>query len=264
MLTKRRQDFLFGLYSEFTDFRVNGYNRDDAWYAVMDAHPELDAEERNYVLGLAKVWERDNGRDYNYRNTSPDNTIIKPISPPKQAPPQRIANQGLTGQLDLSRVRDEDRAALERTLDHLDSIYDEPPISEESTKPFNPVREENHPPNYFGKSSQFLLHIEGFNKPLVVPFSGDNEVIIGRTTLNTVMAPDVDLSVVRGEQMGVSRMHAAMKFENDQILITDIGSANHTYINGKRVFPDEIRVLHDGDEVWFGRLRCKVQYQHVG
>ena len=38
---------------------------------------------------------------------------------------------------------------------------------------------------------------------------------------------------------------------------------NYTYVNGVRLFPDKTYTLKDGDEIWFGQLRCRIRFQHT-
>jgi predicted component of type VI protein secretion system len=42
--------------------------------------------------------------------------------------------------------------------------------------------------------------------------------------------------------------------------VTDLGSANSTFLNGQRLMPHEPRVLRDNDEVRLGRLVFRVNF----
>ena len=68
---------------------------------------------------------------------------------------------------------------------------------------------------------------------------GDN--VIGR---ELVGAPDV------------SRRHARVTLRGATIFITDLGSKNGTFVEGKRI---ESATLHDGDEIIIGRTRAIVR-----
>ena len=55
-----------------------------------------------------------------------------------------------------------------------------------------------------------------------------------------------------------SRQHAAIKFENGQYTIEDLGSTNGTYVNrGNRLQVGQPQVLNDGDEIIVGRIYLK-------
>ncbi|MHC5057520.1 MAG: DUF4388 domain-containing protein [Planctomycetota bacterium] len=62
---------------------------------------------------------------------------------------------------------------------------------------------------------------------------------IGRGSGSDVFVPDV----------GVSRCHADIRWEGDGFVITDLGSANGTFVNGERIL--ELALVH-GDEVRVG------------
>jgi hypothetical protein len=92
-----------------------------------------------------------------------------------------------------------------------------------------------------------------------------HELVIGRSA-NGSMPPDVDLVNANGADLGVSRIHLAMRYEGDanNVHIYDLGSANGSYINGQRLQPRELRVLRSGDELRLGRLVLRVKFLHPG
>jgi pSer/pThr/pTyr-binding forkhead associated (FHA) protein len=49
---------------------------------------------------------------------------------------------------------------------------------------------------------------------------------------------------------------------DNTVVIVDLDSVNHTYINGQRLHPKEVRVLRDGDELRLGKLSIKVTFKH--
>jgi hypothetical protein len=52
----------FDLLSRVAQLRQSGHNRDDAWYRVCDAEPDMTEVTRKAFLALAKDWERREGR----------------------------------------------------------------------------------------------------------------------------------------------------------------------------------------------------------
>ena len=50
----------------------------------------------------------------------------------------------------------------------------------------------------------------------------------------------------------VSRRHAEIQVSSGDILISDLGSTNGTFVNGERI--DQPRTLRDGDEVRIGAV----------
>ena len=73
-------------------------------------------------------------------------------------------------------------------------------------------------------------------------------VIIGR---------DVSCPVVINSP-SVSRWHAHLAYEDNEFLISDMGSSNGTFLNGKRV-EGATRIAH-GDEITLGRVNIRVSY----
>ncbi len=62
---------------------------------------------------------------------------------------------------------------------------------------------------------------------------------------------------IRLREDTVSRLHAALVWREDGLVLEDLGSSNGTFVNGDRVL--EPRSLGDGDEVRFGALRGTVE-----
>lgn len=61
----------------------------------------------------------------------------------------------------------------------------------------------------------------------------------------------------------VSRLHARLELDHEQIVITDLNSTNGTYINGERLSPGEARRLRAGDKVNLGQV-CTVEFDDPG
>jgi hypothetical protein len=121
--------------------------------------------------------------------------------------------------------------------------------------------------DYFGPDSVLVMRILDTQHEFEVrPQVADNEIYIGRVSENATMTPDIDLTEIGAEQMGVSRLHMSMKWvaEDQAIQIYDLGSVNGTLVNGQKLHPREVRVLRDGDEIQLGRLRIRMDFHHPG
>lgn len=94
------------------------------------------------------------------------------------------------------------------------------------------------------------------------PQSHSGELIVGRSAGMGSIALAVDLSEAGGSELGVSRMHLALRYarEDSTIQVYDLGSANGTYINGQKLHPREVRVLQNGDELRLGRMVLRVAF----
>jgi pSer/pThr/pTyr-binding forkhead associated (FHA) protein len=89
------------------------------------------------------------------------------------------------------------------------------------------------------------------------------ELVIGRFYDESPVQPDIDLSPYNAENLGVSRLHAAIRRTDNTVSIVDLDSVNHTFINGQRLHPHEVRVLRDGDDIRLGKLTIKVTFKRV-
>ena len=61
---------------------------------------------------------------------------------------------------------------------------------------------------------------------------------------------------IRLDEPLVSRGHARIEARGDGYVVLDLGSTNLTKVNGAVVTE---RILRDGDEVRFGRARCRFE-----
>ncbi len=83
------------------------------------------------------------------------------------------------------------------------------------------------------------------------------KVVIGRSDLVLEDAPDIDLTQDKGAELGVSRRHAALTFQDEQVFLTDLGSTNKTFINRKLLPKGLPHELHNGDEIRLGNIILK-------
>ena len=71
--------------------------------------------------------------------------------------------------------------------------------------------------------------------------------------------PDMDLSPFEAYTNGVSRMHAVIRSRGAQVVLMDLGSANGTYVNGRRLSPRQEAGLGDGDMIALGVLKIQIR-----
>lgn len=88
-------------------------------------------------------------------------------------------------------------------------------------------------------AASLTLVIDGSEEDTV--FLAENRVTIGRLDTNEIPIPDP----------GLSRHHADINLENGKYVITDLGSTNGTFVNGKRVAE---KTLKDGDKIGVGKV----------
>ncbi len=83
-------------------------------------------------------------------------------------------------------------------------------------------------------------------------------ISLGRADKDSDWQPTLDLTPYGAAQKGVSRMHADIFLEKDQVFILELGSANGTWINGIRVQMGQAQPLNTGDELALGKMRMRV------
>jgi pSer/pThr/pTyr-binding forkhead associated (FHA) protein len=87
---------------------------------------------------------------------------------------------------------------------------------------------------------------------------------LGRISPNSQV--EVDLNEIGAADLGVSRLHALMQYDNNNhgIYITDLNSTNGTYVNGFKLPANARSRLRDGDELQLGHLKLTVRFNEAG
>lgn len=102
--------------------------------------------------------------------------------------------------------------------------------------------------------------IIGDGKREVEVVLGSKPILIGRVDPSANILPEIDLSNEAHEK-GISRRHARILKREANLVIEDLGSANGTFINGKKLVPYLFESLNDGDLLQLGTLLIKVKIQ---
>lgn len=92
----------------------------------------------------------------------------------------------------------------------------------------------------------------------ILNLSGQTEYTIGRAAEGQFILPDVDLSNFQAYAQGVSRLHAALKINNQRVYIADLGSSNGTRVNGQKIVPNVDFPLNHGDVIALGKFKIQV------
>jgi hypothetical protein len=92
----------------------------------------------------------------------------------------------------------------------------------------------------------------------IVPMEGRNEFTLGRSAEGQPILPDIDLAAFQAYEHGVSRIHASITLVKEEALITDLGSANGTRLNGQKLPPHRPFPAKHGDIISLGKLRIQL------
>lgn len=103
------------------------------------------------------------------------------------------------------------------------------------------------------------LQIEG-EKRESLTIQVTDRVLVGRADEDDEKHPGLDLAPYGGATKGVSRLHAALVYEDGNLFVEDLGSTNGTRINGLELAANQRYRLRDGDELEFGSARVIVRF----
>lgn len=92
----------------------------------------------------------------------------------------------------------------------------------------------------------------------IMPLSDRNEFSLGRVSDGQSILPDIDLSSYQAYASGVSRLHAVLKRSGKNVSIMDLGSANGTCLNGKRIEANTQVPIQHGDVIALGKLKIQI------
>ncbi len=99
-----------------------------------------------------------------------------------------------------------------------------------------------------GKSRILRLYMPQQPEPIIM--IDVDELIIGRVSGENRL----DLSLLYGSMLGVSREHAKINFVDGQYTITDLKSSNGTYLNNHILPVNTPRRLESADQLRFGHF----------
>jgi hypothetical protein len=240
------------LFAQFVALRQNAHSRDEAWHAIESVATLLAAPEREQLITMLRIWEANEGQAYKStgdpfetQNKPPaklveKRNVIRRIRPIGQSPSfdgvecPTCHKPNPSGSLYCFSC-----GAILRSVAPLNA-----------TRPLGPSGVDNA---FFGENWALYFKVQGTAETVRIQ-PRQTEMILGRKSPDSVMVPDVDLSPYEAGSRGVSRLHASIRRQDNTLVITDLGSVNHTFINGQRLHAHEVRVLHDGDEVRLARL----------
>ncbi|MEM6285404.1 MAG: FHA domain-containing protein [Chloroflexota bacterium] len=85
-------------------------------------------------------------------------------------------------------------------------------------------------------------------------------ITIGRSDDTQGIQPDIDLTPLKAQIHGVSRLHAGLRYERNQLYLKDMGSVNGTFYNGRKLIPESYRLVASGSHLQFGSLGLRIGF----
>jgi pSer/pThr/pTyr-binding forkhead associated (FHA) protein len=106
-------------------------------------------------------------------------------------------------------------------------------------------------------TGQIVLTVAGAPRPITL--EGRTEYRLGREAADQ-QPVEVNLNPFGAREKGVSRVHATLRVDRQQVLLMDLGSSNGTQLNGTALAPNEPARLESGDEIRLGKLAIKIHF----
>ena len=111
-------------------------------------------------------------------------------------------------------------------------------------------------PNHILPESDTHISIKVLKTGQTILLEDGEEFILGRVGGKQPILPDVDLTPYGAYKEGVSRLHALVKLADDRYTITDLGSANGTWVNDTKTAAHNPYRLENGDILTLGKLKA--------
>ncbi len=92
----------------------------------------------------------------------------------------------------------------------------------------------------------------------IIPLENRAEFTLGRSAEGQPILPDIDLAPFRAYEMGVSRLHASIRMEGQQVVAMDLGSVNGSRLNGQKIPSHKPCVINHGDILTLGKLKLQI------
>lgn len=108
-----------------------------------------------------------------------------------------------------------------------------------------------------GREPVYSLLLPQYQVWLPVPKNG--RTLLGRDLPSH--EPVIDLTPYEAHENGVSRLHAALYRMGEVLAIADMGSSNGTFVNDRRISPQQPHILCAGDVVRLGNLAFSIELE---
>lgn len=106
-------------------------------------------------------------------------------------------------------------------------------------------------------SQGVLFYIANETKPIVI--TNEDIIRIGRTDQESTSVT-LDVTPFYGAELGVSRLHAEIVFQEGSYFIKDMGSTNGTWVNNTKIAPYRQTLLQDADQIRLGHFTMLVKF----
>jgi FHA domain len=257
------------LFALYVNLRQSGQTMDEVVQSLQAAAYQLTKEDRRALGRAVQEWEAKNGPKYPGA-TEVVPAPVRPISPVPSPAPVPAASPFGTRFLDPSKIPGAPVTPGKRPRLCPHCGKKNPPtelycygcghiLTSKAQATKHIEAKARWGTAYFAPSSQLFMSIRGYPKAVEVILA--RPVTLGRSSPDSSLQPDIDLAPYKAEELGVSRLHAEIRRQADTVVLVDLQSSNHSYVNGQCLHPHEVRVVRPGDEVRLSKLVMKVSFK---
>ena len=111
---------------------------------------------------------------------------------------------------------------------------------------------------HFPEGAAISLRLKEVKDPLI--YEIQDTLLMGRYDKSTDTSPDIDMHRFAGYLLGVSRQHAKLHREGDNLFLEDLGSSNGTFLNGRRLGSHEKRMVPNESRIGLGDLHFTIAF----
>jgi DNA-binding response OmpR family regulator len=101
----------------------------------------------------------------------------------------------------------------------------------------------------------WVIELHNQQMPETLKVQIENQIIIGRYDKTSQSQPDIDLGGYGAEEKGVSRRHLAIRADDEQLVVIDLGSGNGTLLNNNRLDPNVPYPVKNEDKLQLGLMQ---------
>lgn len=243
-------DSIETVFNEYTRLRLHGLEASEAIRALHPHVQELDEESREELARIMRAWENQRTEKISFEDRKKLLSMTTQKDKPKPVLCQHCGKENPEKELICYSCG---------------KFIKDTGINATDILPRDTGEFEAHNDAHFGEHSVLVLNPAIDIEPLVLrPQLGRSQLTFGRNGRN-IGNPgvDVDLEPVGAKEQGISRLHAAIAYDDisETLSLFDMGSTNGSYINGQKLQANERRTLRHGDRIRFGRLNFQVFYR---
>ncbi len=111
--------------------------------------------------------------------------------------------------------------------------------------------------------ADYQLVLQILPSGVCLQFVLEKPMTLGRAASPTHAEDLIDLQTFNANQHGISRRHCTLSHLENRLYVTDLNSTNGTYLNGKRLIPQEAHIVSHGDRLVLGTLNMTVFFSSV-